>query len=114
VVEQDQRVIQALCAQAWLGVTALVGDAANPVLLERMHLAQARLLVAAIPDALAVRAVVDYARRHYAQMEQDVDRLGETRILGKRVMGLRRQYRTPRLGPRPIRLSVQSGLPAPG
>jgi hypothetical protein len=32
-----------------------VGDAANPVLLERMHLAQARLLVAAIPDALAVR-----------------------------------------------------------
>jgi CPA2 family monovalent cation:H+ antiporter-2 len=44
-------------------VTALVGDAANPVVLERMHLAQARLLVAAIPDALAVRAVVAHARR---------------------------------------------------
>src|ERR671934_220388 len=53
----------ALLAQAWPSVTALVGDAANPVLLERMHLAQARLLVAAIPDALAVRAVVAHARR---------------------------------------------------
>jgi CPA2 family monovalent cation:H+ antiporter-2 len=63
VVEQDPRVVRALRAQAWPGVTALVGDAANPVLLERMHLAQARLLVAAIPDALAVRAVVAYARR---------------------------------------------------
>jgi monovalent cation:H+ antiporter-2, CPA2 family len=63
VVEQDQRVVRALRAQAWPGVTALVGDAANPVLLERMHLVQARLLVAAIPDALAVRAVVAYARR---------------------------------------------------
>jgi CPA2 family monovalent cation:H+ antiporter-2 len=63
VVEQDPRVVRLLREQAWPGVTALVGDAANPVLLERMHLAQARLLVAAIPDALAVRAVVAYARR---------------------------------------------------
>jgi CPA2 family monovalent cation:H+ antiporter-2 len=63
VVEQDPRVVRALRAQAWPSVTALVGDAANPVLLERMHLAQARLLVAAIPDALAVRAVVAHARR---------------------------------------------------
>src|ERR671938_776769 len=63
VVEQDQRVVRALRTQAWPSVTALVGDAANPVLLERMHLAKARLLVAAIPDALAVRAVVAHARR---------------------------------------------------
>jgi CPA2 family monovalent cation:H+ antiporter-2 len=63
VVEQDPRVVRLLREQAWPSVTALVGDAANPVLLERMHLAQARLLVAAIPDALAVRAVVAYARR---------------------------------------------------
>jgi CPA2 family monovalent cation:H+ antiporter-2 len=63
VVEQDPRVVRVLRAQAWPSVTALVGDAANPVLLERMHLAHARLLVAAIPDALAVRALVAYARR---------------------------------------------------
>lgn len=63
VVEQDPRVVRALRERAWPGVTALVGDAANPVLLERMRLDRARLLVAAVPDALAVREVVAHARR---------------------------------------------------
>ncbi len=63
VVEQDQRLVRELRARAWPGVTALVGDAANPVLLERMRLERARVLVAAVPDALAVREVVAYARR---------------------------------------------------
>jgi CPA2 family monovalent cation:H+ antiporter-2 len=63
VVEQDQRIFRELRDQREPNVIALLGDAANPVLLERMHLAQARLLVVAIPDALAVRQVVAHARR---------------------------------------------------
>jgi CPA2 family monovalent cation:H+ antiporter-2 len=63
VVDQDGRAIRELRERPRPGLLALVGDAANPVLLERMHFDRARLLVAAIPDALAVREVVAHARR---------------------------------------------------
>ncbi len=63
VVEQDQRAVRLLRDQHWPGVLTLVGDAANPAVLERLNLGQARLLVVAIPDPLAVRELVAYARR---------------------------------------------------
>ena len=60
VIEQDQRLVRRLREQ---GVPALLGHADNPVLLERANVAQARVLVVAIPEALAARQIVDYARR---------------------------------------------------
>jgi len=60
VIEQDRDIVYALRDQ---GVYALIGSADNPVLLEQAHLDTARILVVAIPDALAARLVVEYARR---------------------------------------------------
>jgi CPA2 family monovalent cation:H+ antiporter-2 len=61
VVEQDQTAVRHLRAE---GVPALLGYAEQPVLIEQMHLETARVLVIAIPDALAARRLVDEARRH--------------------------------------------------
>lgn len=60
VIEQDRDIVHALRNQ---GIYALLGSADNPVLLEQTHLEHARILVVAIPDALAARLVVEYARR---------------------------------------------------
>ena len=60
VIEQDQDVVRGLRAK---GVPALLGNAANPIILDRMALGQARVLVVAIPDPLAARQVVEFARR---------------------------------------------------
>ena len=60
VVDLDARKVRRLREQ---GVPALCGNAANPVLLEQVGLAKARILVVAIPDALAARRLVDYAKR---------------------------------------------------
>lgn len=60
VIEQDQGVVRGLRAK---GVSALLGNAANPILLDRVALGQARVLVVAIPDPLAARQVVEFARR---------------------------------------------------
>jgi CPA2 family monovalent cation:H+ antiporter-2 len=61
VLDQDQRVIQRLRGQQ--GVVGLRGHAENSVLLDLVGLDRARVLVIAIPDALATREIVDYARR---------------------------------------------------
>ncbi|MBI4497112.1 MAG: cation:proton antiporter [Chloroflexi bacterium] len=60
VIDQDQRVVRQLREH---GIIALFGNAANPVLLEHANLARARVLVVAIPDPIAVRQIVDDARR---------------------------------------------------
>ncbi len=65
VIEQNRRVVEELRQR---GVAALWGDAANPLLLERVHLAHARLLIIAIPDPLATRQIVGYARRINPQL----------------------------------------------
>jgi CPA2 family monovalent cation:H+ antiporter-2 len=65
VIEQNRQVIEDLRRH---GVPALFGDAANPRLLDRANLAHARLLVIAIPDPLATRQIVDYARRINPQL----------------------------------------------
>lgn len=59
VIEEDPRIVRQLRAQ---GVPAFLGNAANPVILERVNLKRARVLVVAIPDPVAVRQIVDYAR----------------------------------------------------
>lgn len=59
VIEEDPRIVRQLRAQ---GIPALLGNAANQVLLDRVNLRGARILIVAIPDPVAVRQIVDYAR----------------------------------------------------
>lgn len=60
VIGVDPRLVRRLRER---GIHALLGNASNPVLLDRAGLARARVLVVAIPDALEVRQIVEYARR---------------------------------------------------
>jgi CPA2 family monovalent cation:H+ antiporter-2 len=66
VVDQDPRVVRRLRRE---GVLALLGNAGNPVLLERLGLDRARVLVVAIPDPLAARQAVDHARQHHPRLD---------------------------------------------
>jgi monovalent cation:H+ antiporter-2, CPA2 family len=59
-VDQDPRVVRRIRAH---GVSALLGNADNPIILERAGLERAQVLVVALPDAVATRQVVDFARR---------------------------------------------------
>ncbi|MDQ3810966.1 MAG: cation:proton antiporter, partial [Chloroflexota bacterium] len=65
-IDQDPRVVRRLRET---GVPALLGSADNPVLLDRAGLDRARVLVVALPDALATRQVVDYARRGWPRLD---------------------------------------------
>jgi CPA2 family monovalent cation:H+ antiporter-2 len=65
VIDQDPRVVRRLRTQ---GVAALLGSADNALLLERVGLDRARVLVVAIPDALATRQIVEYARRRHPRL----------------------------------------------
>lgn len=60
VIEQDQRLVRELLGQ---GIPAITGYADSAAVLEQAGLERARVLVIALPDALAVRQVVDYCRR---------------------------------------------------
>lgn len=66
VIEHDPRIVRALRDR---GIVALLGSVDNPVLLERAQLERARLLVLAIPDAVAVRQIVEFVRRHYPRLD---------------------------------------------
>jgi CPA2 family monovalent cation:H+ antiporter-2 len=59
-IELDRQRVEALRQR---GVPALYGDAANVLLLERVNLASARILLIAIPDPLATRQIVAFARQ---------------------------------------------------
>ncbi|MEX2447046.1 MAG: cation:proton antiporter [Dehalococcoidia bacterium] len=59
VVEQERALVLALRGQ---GHYALFGSASNRVVLDRAGLSRASLLVVAVPDPIAVRRIVDYAR----------------------------------------------------
>jgi len=65
VIEQDPRVVRRLREG---GVTALLGNAENPILLEHAHLDLARIVVVAIPDAIAARRIVEQARQARPQL----------------------------------------------
>ncbi|MDP9379750.1 MAG: cation:proton antiporter [Chloroflexota bacterium] len=60
VIDEDPNVVRTLRER---GVRALLGNASNPVLLERAGLAHARVLLVAVPDPLATRLIVEHARR---------------------------------------------------
>lgn len=66
VIEQNQRLVEELREQ---GIRAYFGDAANPQLLEHLHLRQARALVLAIPDAVATRRAYEFAREMQPGLE---------------------------------------------
>ncbi|HEY3063041.1 MAG TPA: cation:proton antiporter [Chloroflexota bacterium] len=65
-IDQDPRIVRRLRGE---GVTALLGSADNPVLLDRAVLDRARVLVIAIPDAVAARQIVAYARRGWPRLD---------------------------------------------
>jgi len=71
VVEQDPRHVRHLRA---VGIPALLGNAANPLLLDQTNLEQARVLIVALPDPLATRQIVDHAR----QRNPDLDIVART------------------------------------
>lgn len=60
VVEHDPRICRALRER---NVAVIQGAAENPRILERAGIAQAQVLVAAVPDPVALRQIVDHARR---------------------------------------------------
>jgi CPA2 family monovalent cation:H+ antiporter-2 len=60
VVEDDPRICRALREQ---GIDVVQGSADSPGSLERAAVAQARVLVVALPDSIATRQVVHIARR---------------------------------------------------
>jgi CPA2 family monovalent cation:H+ antiporter-2 len=59
VAEDDRDAVEALRAR---GIPAVSGDASEPIVLIQAHIARARMLVIAIPDPVAIRAMVDTAR----------------------------------------------------
>lgn len=59
VIEEDLRIVMNLRTR---GVTALLGDASMPYVLERANLGSAHLLVLSIPGRMAVRRALDFAR----------------------------------------------------
>ena len=60
VIDEEPRLVQRLRER---GVAALLGNPANPILLRRAGLDRARVLVVAVPDAVAARQIVDRVRR---------------------------------------------------
>ena len=58
-VEHNRDIVQKLRSE---GVPAVLGDAAEPAVLVQAHIAEARMLVVAIPDPVDVRAMIDTAR----------------------------------------------------
>ncbi len=67
VVEQDYDLVKQLDAEQ---IRAIFGRADNPKVLEHAGLQRARIVMIAIPDPIAVRRIVDYARE--ANPELDV------------------------------------------
>jgi CPA2 family monovalent cation:H+ antiporter-2 len=65
-IDQDPRVVRRIRAE---GISAVLGSADNPVLLDRAGLDRARVLVVAIPDALAARQIVEYARHGWPRLD---------------------------------------------
>ncbi len=59
VVEEDLRIVEDLRAR---GITALLGDAGMPEVLDRAQLSTAQLLVLCIPERMAVRRALEHAR----------------------------------------------------
>ncbi|WP_425584666.1 YbaL family putative K(+) efflux transporter [Viridibacterium curvum] len=59
IAEQNRELVESLRRS---GVPAVAGDAADPAVLIQAHVARARMLIIAIPDAIAARSMIDTAR----------------------------------------------------
>lgn len=59
VAEQNRERVESLRSE---GIAAVFGDASDPAVLIQAHIAQARLLVIATPDAIGVRRMIETAR----------------------------------------------------
>lgn len=77
VVEQDRGLVDELRRR---GERVLIGSASNRALLERAGLARATLLVVAIPDPIAIRRIVDFAR----EMNPRIDIVARTHSIAER------------------------------
>lgn len=74
------------------GMPLVYGDASSPSVLDAARVRDARVLVVALPDALATRQVVDYGLRHNPRLdivaraqsegdESDLRRIGVRRVV---------------------------------
>jgi len=91
VAEQNREVVEQLRER---GVPAVSGDAADPAVLIQAHIAQASLLVIAIPDTFNVRQMIETARILNPEIEivirthhEDEARLLEQEQAGKVFLG---------------------------
>ena len=66
VVDENRERVEALRTQ---GLPAVIGDAAEPAVLIQAHIAEAALLVIAVPDALGVRKMIETARTLNPQVQ---------------------------------------------
>ncbi|MBL8747543.1 MAG: cation:proton antiporter [Planctomycetes bacterium] len=66
VIDQDRATVQALRRE---GVAAIHGDAANPFVLERAALAQARIVVVTLSDPISTRQIVEFVRHEAPELE---------------------------------------------
>jgi monovalent cation:H+ antiporter-2, CPA2 family len=64
-IDEDPRIVRALREQ---GRMAVQGNAAVPAVLEQTFPERARVLVVALPEPVAARQIVDYAREHYPRL----------------------------------------------
>ncbi len=72
------------------GAPVLYGDAGTPAVLEEARIAEARVLIIAVPDALATRQAVAYARTRNARIEIVARAHSEADELELRRMGVER------------------------
>lgn len=79
------------------GLPVVYGDASSPSILDEARIAEARVLVMALPDALATRQAVDYGFRRnprldvVARAQSEVDEVELRRIGARRVVVAERQ-----------------------
>ncbi|WP_298826148.1 YbaL family putative K(+) efflux transporter [uncultured Piscinibacter sp.] len=66
VVDENRERVEALRAQ---GLPAVLGDAAEPAVLIQAHIAEAALLVIAVPDSLGARRMIETARTLNPQVQ---------------------------------------------
>ncbi|MGD9833472.1 MAG: YbaL family putative K(+) efflux transporter [Piscinibacter sp.] len=66
VIDENRERVEEVRAQ---GLPAVIGDAAEPAALIQAHIAEAALLVIAVPDALGARRMIETARTLNAQVQ---------------------------------------------
>ncbi len=86
-VDADYPLVRAAAAR---GVPVIYGEAGSPAVLDEAGIARARILVIALPDALATRQAVTYARYRNARIEIVARAHSEADELALRHMGVER------------------------